>query len=238
MSDDQSDFLTSLIEDMDDGSIPNFPQSLLFSTFVDPCGPALLLVGHMYFSTNLQGQERDPVEQVNWLRMYCPYFSPLAKSIQQIRNKLAHKAFLEGAMFKNFVRNLLAFYEKKTRAQQLVESLIERTEKILGAITKEKVVVPKIIEEKPEEIKRNVFYESGKVESLIPGQIYYLEDVKSNIELRQRIKGHKLLILTGKYAKKEIIFRSWCGTVFYAEFIDPDLKRKQLRNNQYMLLLD
>ena len=97
------DYLESVSFEIPDTQIPNFPQPLLFSTFVDPCGPALILMSHLYFTGNLSGTERDPIEQMNWLRSLA-YVSKLAKATQQVRNKLAHGAFLEGKLLKKFTK--------------------------------------------------------------------------------------------------------------------------------------
>lgn len=224
-----------------DGIIPNFPQKVLFSTFVDPCGPALSLASHFYFTSNLQGMERDPTEQLKWLRTNLPYFSMLAKSIQQIRNKLAHSMFLEGKMFKTFVRYLSDLDKKKTQAQQLVDVLVQRTIEIINCVTNSNVVKPdkELKPELEENRKQIAIYEFGNVKSLIPGHVYWLQDIREHPVLKNEIKGKNLMLLDGKFRSKKIIFRSWSGNIFNAEFLDePELGRKTLRYQQLVLLLD
>lgn len=235
----EESFLEIEVAGFPDGPIPNFPQKLLFSTFVDPCGPALSLSSHFYFTSNLQGMERDPTEQLKWLRAHIPYFSKLAKSIQQIRNKLAHNMFLEGKMFKTFVRSLSDLDKKKTRAQQLVDVLVQRTIEIISCVTGSDVVSPEEVRHEPEENREQIgIYEFGNVQNLIPGHVYWLQDIRNHPKLRHEIKGKSLMLLDGKFRSKKIIFRSWSGNIFNAEFLDPEIGKKTLRYQQLVLLLD
>lgn len=240
-----AEYLEDVIEEMSDVTIPNFPQDLFFQTFVNPFGPAMVLVSQMYFTANLEGTARDPMEQIEWLRAKTPYFSKLAKSIQQIRNKVAHGLFLEGILFKNFVNALIVFERKQTQAQSLVDILVERTVKILEIVTKTKNELPsKPIDTKPPEENRKELafgiYEPGApAESLIKGHVYWIEDV-SKSPVRNLVKGKTFLFLGGKFHMKKVLFRSWAGTVFYGEiFSDTEkLGRKSISHTQLLLLLD
>ena len=239
------DYLEVALLEIPDTQIPNFPQPLLFSTFVDPCGPALILMSHLYFTGNLSGTERDPIEQMNWLRSLA-YVSKLAKATQQVRNKLAHGVFLEGKMLKKFIVELLKFSRKKTNAQQLVDHLVDRTieivENINGVRVTEKSTPTKVVVEENRRTVALTIYEPGEVKSLIAGQTYWVEDIKDS-PISYQIKGKTLLILDGKFRMKKVIFRSWAGTVFNVEFLpgelsDGDLRRKSLRLQQLILLVD
>ena len=239
------DYLESVSFEIPDTQIPNFPQPLLFSTFVDPCGPALILMSHLYFTGNLSGTERDPIEQMNWLRSLA-YVSKLAKATQQVRNKLAHGAFLEGKLFKKFISELVRFSRKKTNVQQLVDHLVDRTIEIVEQITQktseEKSAPAKVIVEEKRKVVMMTIYEPGEVKSLVAGHTYWIEDIK-NSPISYQMKGRSLLVLDGKFRMKKAIFRSWAGTVFNVEFLpgelgEGELHRKSLRLQQLILLLD
>lgn len=224
-----------------DGVIPNFPQKLLFDTFVDPHGPAMILIAHFYFTANLRDNERDPTEQCKWLRMHCPYISLTAKSIQQIRNKLAHAAFLEGRLFKKFVSNLANLHDKKTQAYTLVLLLISRVEEILEEILRQPINVP-LVEEKKEEVEEDKMWTmspSREIKTLNSGQIYRLLDIGRNVDLRGQLKGRTLLLLEGNEDRidKTVIFRSWSGTMCYVSRVD-DGERLSIRTNTLVVVLD
>jgi hypothetical protein len=228
-----------------DGKIPNFPQKLLFNTFVDPCGPAMILISHFYFTGNITGTERDPIEQSNWLRTHLPYIGPLAKSIQQIRNKLAHSAFLEGIMLKLFVKNLMEVYGKKTQGHRLVQVLVWDTEDIIEAINKREINIITVSEEEPKKAVNNkeevkwVMSPSRDVSNLNKGEIYSLLDIKNDPEARQRLKGRTILVIEGNPDRKdkEFIFRSWSGSICYGSRLE-DGKRIKLRNELLVVMMD
>lgn len=236
--------IENILSRIPDGPIPNFPQSLLFSTFVDPYGPALVFVAHMYFTANLSGQERDPTEQMKWLRSVT-YTSGLVKEIQRIRNKMAHGAFLEGKTLKKFVLELVKFHQKETQARQLVDYLFEKTLLMLESITNHPYDKPPaesqpVLEENRKIISMTI-YEPGDVQSLIAGHTYWVDDIRKS-QMRREIKGRTFLVLDGKYRNKKAIFRSWSGTSFYAEFlpgelVPQDAPRKTLRHQLLILLL-
>lgn len=234
--------LESIVSEVPDDLIPNFPQKLLFDTFVDACGPAMTLVSHMYFSANLQGTERDPIEQIAWLRVHSNGFSPLAKSIRIIRNKLAHNAILDGKVIKKFVEQLCLFEKKKTRAYQLVDVLVSRTIEIVREIVKS----PEEIHLKeealvPEEGKRILYkntYEFAKLETLLPGHVYWLRAIRNDEELRKTLKGRYFTPLSGNFQGKRIFFQGWSGALAKVKFVDnPEIKCQSIKLDVAILLL-
>ena len=231
--------LEVLVSKLPDNVIPNFERvnGILFDTFVRPDGPALLLVSHYYYTGRGFSKEeptQDPTEQMRWCRQNLAYFSPAAKFIARLRNKLAHKDYVDPTLLKSLARELSILEFKGSNGGYLLKTIISKLKKALKiCLGDPKDTICKecgrsYAEESPEKIP--------KIVPIIDPDFTTLKDVKLDPSLRESIKGKTVMIIGGLWNNKLAIFRSWSGTTVYMDI--QDIGRKNVRLTTTIKFLD
>lgn len=117
--------------------IPNFDKikPILYTLFAHQTGPGQSLIKHYYVTghPDTEPVNNDPSEQAYWCRMHLPYFSNVAKRIQQLRNKLVHNEFLDMGLLRRTIEAILEFATKRTHnlTITLLEQLIHICHQII-----------------------------------------------------------------------------------------------------------
>lgn len=206
----------------DDESIPNFGhvRPLLVDIFSSDNGPAIILISHYYITAQTVGSEffHDPMLQAKWCYENIPYFSKVAKYFRMMRNKLVHKEFLSFDLLKKTISTIILFSKKESKAvfilENIISSLITVCQIILGCHISSNICKHCL---QPLPIS-NIVDNSPIVPLLPDNQISIqfpqsLNDLKSIPNMKEILKGSRIVIHAGTWKDHMGTFRSWAGTV-------------------------
>ena len=223
--------LNNLIDRHCTGSIPNFDKVRfrLFILFVDPLGPCMSLISH-YFTTGLKQQEyeniADPIEQGYLCVQHLPYFAKVSRYTISIRNILAHNQHLSMVLLNACSEALCELYNKATTSLYIMESIITELIIIYRVITGNDVCLHTM---NSIDLSHSVNLPQHNLPS---AKIDTLENIKKKPELKDRLKGTRIKILSGKWQNKTATFNSWSGT---SSYITIDGEGKKLVSTRAMI---
>lgn len=216
---------TSLIDKIitNDQYIPNFElvRQLLYNLFAIETGPACTLIVHYYISGRNSNDKEfltDPADQASWCIQNLGYFSKVAKRIRQVRNKLVHNEPLTFTLFKTTVNVITELSNKPSNAKFLIDLILTQINLICEIIISGKnsnKTCPLCGSHTDKEINLlpSKKTDLSLLEIIESKSLRYLKENG----WKDKIKGSRIKILEGKWTGYEATFRSWSGTVCYAD---------------------
>lgn len=220
-------------------TLPDFTENrkFLFETFNAAEGPAIKLINWYYVSVRKPDEPYlfDPAGQVKFCRSRLPYFSEVGKKLRQVRNAIEHHRFLPLELLICTTREIAKL--KNSKAEHLVVELLIRMKNFFANLNlKEiKVETPSLISRLKDHFKwEEELTENHIFNFFVTNPNLFVDLVKKPDQLtetllwfrengyKEKLKGEKILIASGRHAGKEVVFCGWSGTSVRVKLLDDN----------------